>query len=61
LSNGAVTQAKIANDAVGSSEIADGSVTQAKIAADAVGSSQIAANAVNGSDTFGFGWIKWPL
>lgn len=60
LADDAVTQAKVANDAVGSPEIIDGSVdtaelaatavTQAKIASGAVGSNEIADGSVTSTD-----------
>ena len=46
IQDDAVTQAKIADSAVGSDQIASDAVTQAKIADDAVGADQLASNAV---------------
>jgi hypothetical protein len=46
LANDAITAAKIAANAIGSSEIADGAITAAKIATDAIDADALAADAI---------------
>ncbi|MBV6425334.1 MAG: hypothetical protein NAOJABEB_03151 [Steroidobacteraceae bacterium] len=50
VGNDAITSAKIAAGAVGTTDIADGAITSAKIATDAVGAAAIAAGAVGSSE-----------
>lgn len=46
LADGAITSAKIAAGAIGSTQLASGAITSAKIASNAIGASQIASNAI---------------
>jgi len=48
IADGAITAAKIATGAVGTSELADDAVTNAKIGVGAVGTTELAADAVDG-------------
>mgnify|MGYP001391432242 CR=1 FL=1 len=50
IDNNAITSAKVADNAIGSDAVADDAIVAAAIAADAVGASEIAANAVGASE-----------